>query len=96
MALVAFGICGLSEGSVATEYPQGIPELAKILEEGGGVYVHCSAGIHRRGMIVYGLVRSGVSRYWKEKSLGQTQVHYSKQWRRGRPDLGQSVCRQQA
>lgn len=32
--------------------------LARILEEGGGIYVHCSAGIHRTGMIVYGFLRS--------------------------------------
>jgi protein-tyrosine phosphatase len=33
-------------------------QLAAVVEAGGGVYVHCSAGIHRTGMVVYGFLRS--------------------------------------
>lgn len=38
-------------------------EVAGALRAGGGVYVHCSAGIHRTGMVTHGLLRSlGCSR----------------------------------
>ena len=33
-------------------------ELKKILAAGGRIFVHCAAGIHRTGMITYGLLRS--------------------------------------
>ena len=32
-------------------------QLKKELEAGGKIYIHCSAGIHRTGMIAYGLLR---------------------------------------
>jgi protein-tyrosine phosphatase len=34
-----------------------IYRLAKLLKEGNKIYIHCSAGIHRTGMISYGLLR---------------------------------------
>ncbi|MCR4440234.1 MAG: dual specificity protein phosphatase family protein [bacterium] len=47
-------------------------QLAKILDKGGGVYVHCSAGIHRTGMIVYGFLRSiGFSRSEAKDALSK-------------------------
>ena len=33
-------------------------KLKKILAAGGRIFVHCAAGIHRTGMIIYGLLRS--------------------------------------
>lgn len=32
-------------------------KLRDILNNGGKIYIHCSAGIHRTGMITYGLLR---------------------------------------
>ncbi len=32
-------------------------EMSKLLEEGGQIYIHCSAGIHRTGMISYAFLR---------------------------------------
>lgn len=32
-------------------------QLAALLEGSGQIYIHCSAGIHRTGMITYGLLR---------------------------------------
>ena len=32
-------------------------EIAKTLETGAGVYIHCSAGIHRTGMVAFALLR---------------------------------------
>jgi protein-tyrosine phosphatase len=31
--------------------------VGRLLDEGGAVYIHCSAGIHRTGMIGYALLR---------------------------------------
>ncbi len=32
-------------------------QLSELLDEGETIYIHCSAGIHRTGMISYGLLR---------------------------------------
>jgi protein-tyrosine phosphatase len=32
-------------------------QLQVILNAGGKIYIHCSAGIHRTGMVTYGLLR---------------------------------------
>lgn len=48
------------------KYPQGdvhdrllaaIPQISALLDEGASVLIHCSAGIHRTGMLAYGLLR---------------------------------------
>ncbi len=48
------------------KYPQGevherlvaaLPELARLLDEGAHLVIHCSAGLHRTGMVAYGLLR---------------------------------------
>ncbi|MDA8527965.1 tyrosine-protein phosphatase [Opitutaceae bacterium] len=36
----------------------GFTEIRTALEEGGSLYLHCSAGIHRTGMVSYALLRS--------------------------------------
>jgi len=42
---------------------QALPELSRLLDEGNSLLIHCSAGIHRTGMISYGLLRwRGVDR----------------------------------
>ena len=33
-------------------------QVAAVLRTGGRIFVHCSAGIHRTGMITYALLRS--------------------------------------
>lgn len=32
-------------------------KLSALLENGGKIYIHCSAGIHRTGMVTFGLLR---------------------------------------
>jgi protein-tyrosine phosphatase len=48
------------------KYPQGeiherlisaMPTLSKLLDGGKSLIIHCSAGIHRTGMVAYGLLR---------------------------------------
>ncbi len=34
-----------------------LPELSRLLDEGARIIIHCSAGIHRTGMVTYGLLR---------------------------------------
>ncbi|MEU9111442.1 tyrosine-protein phosphatase [Streptomyces sp. NPDC048483] len=36
-----------------------VRDLAGVLRDGGNVVVHCSAGIHRTGMVAYALLRAG-------------------------------------
>lgn len=31
--------------------------LSRLLDEGGSILIHCSAGIHRTGTVAYGLLR---------------------------------------
>jgi protein-tyrosine phosphatase len=48
------------------KYPQGevhdrlietLPRLSQLLDDGKSLLIHCSAGIHRTGMVAYGLLR---------------------------------------
>jgi len=34
-----------------------MPELSRLLDEGNSLLIHCSAGVHRTGMVAYGLLR---------------------------------------
>jgi protein-tyrosine phosphatase len=43
-------------GATATIRPV-VAELATLIGEGAGIFVHCSAGIHRTGMFGYALLR---------------------------------------
>lgn len=45
------------DGKALVEVKNSYQELAKLLEAGDKIYIHCSAGIHRTGMITYGLLR---------------------------------------
>jgi protein-tyrosine phosphatase len=36
---------------------QALPELSRLLDEGKSLLIHCSAGVHRTGMVTYGLLR---------------------------------------
>jgi protein-tyrosine phosphatase len=36
---------------------QAIHELSKLLDDGKSILIHCSAGVHRTGMVAYGLLR---------------------------------------
>lgn len=50
-------------GEVHERLLQAMPVLSRILDEGGSILIHCSAGIHRTGTVAYGLLRwRGVER----------------------------------
>ncbi len=45
------------QGEVHERLVQAIPTISRLLDEGASVLIHCSAGIHRTGMLGYGLLR---------------------------------------
>jgi protein-tyrosine phosphatase len=65
------------------DYPRGeiherlvnaIPQISALLDEGASVLIHCSAGIHRTGMLGYGLLRwRGLSQEEALEKIGQTR-----------------------
>jgi protein-tyrosine phosphatase len=51
------------EGSEDVLLRRGLPDLSGYLDTGSALLLHCSAGIHRTGMVTYGLLRwRGVAR----------------------------------
>ncbi|RYY36154.1 MAG: hypothetical protein EOP46_07490 [Sphingobacteriaceae bacterium] len=50
-------------------------QMQNILKNSGGIYIHCSAGIHRTGMITYGFLRHiGQSKSEALQTLMQLRV----------------------
>jgi protein-tyrosine phosphatase len=45
------------EGEVHERLIQAMPQLSQLIDEGGSLLIHCSAGIHRTGTVAYGLLR---------------------------------------
>jgi predicted protein tyrosine phosphatase len=51
-------------------------ELSRLLDSGAAMLIHCSAGIHRTGMVAYALLRSrGLSRDDALGALGAARRH---------------------
>lgn len=63
----------ISDPAIAPQLKKSIESLTSLLEdEGTSLYIHCSAGIHRTGMIAYGiLLASGHSKSEAHNLLGQ-------------------------
>ena len=54
----------------------GLGELSRLLDAGAAMLIHCSAGIHRTGMVAYALLRSrGLSRDDALCALGAARRH---------------------
>jgi hypothetical protein len=63
-------------GALHTRATQMLEQIAARLAGGASVLVHCSAGIHRTGMISYGLLRSlGFEAAEALASLGRMRTH---------------------
>ncbi len=45
------------EGEVDARLRAALPEISRLLDQGAHIVIHCSAGIHRTGMVAYGLLR---------------------------------------
>lgn len=45
------------EGEVHDRLIEAMPKLSRLLDEGNSILIHCSAGIHRTGLVAYALLR---------------------------------------
>ena len=45
------------EGEVHERLLSAMPQLAQLLDNNKSILIHCSAGIHRTGLVAYGLLR---------------------------------------
>ncbi|NVJ46008.1 MAG: dual specificity protein phosphatase family protein [Cytophagia bacterium] len=88
-----------SAGSPAQERWQELVDLFKemesILKDGGKIYVHCSAGIHRTGMITFAFLRFiGLSIEEAETKLTELRPTTSEDVGEDRMEWGSSVLSQ--
>lgn len=67
-------------------------EMKNILEDGGKIYIHCSAGIHRTGMITFAFLRFiGLSREEAQAKLAELRPTTSDGVGEDRMEWGNSV-----
>lgn len=60
------------EGEVHDRLLAALPVLSQLLDEGKSLLIHCSAGIHRTGMVAYGLLRwRGMGREEALETIGK-------------------------
>ena len=45
------------EGEVHEQLLDAMPRLSQLLDDGNSLLIHCSAGVHRTGMVAYALLR---------------------------------------
>ena len=59
------------EGDVHQLLLESLPRLSQQLDDGNSILIHCSAGIHRTGMVAYALLRwRGMNREQAMKLIG--------------------------
>jgi predicted protein tyrosine phosphatase len=64
----------VGEARVALE--AGLDELSRLLDGGASLLIHCSAGIHRTGMVAYALLRlRGLSGDEALEAIGRSREH---------------------
>jgi protein-tyrosine phosphatase len=62
-------------GKIHEQFIQAMPQLSQLLDEGGSLLIHCSAGIHRTGTVAYGLLRwRGVERDEAMRIIGEIRI----------------------
>jgi protein-tyrosine phosphatase len=62
-------------GKIHERLIQAMPQLSQLLDEGGSILIHCSAGIHRTGTVAYGLLRwRGVERDEAMRIIGEIRI----------------------
>ncbi len=64
------------EGEVKDQIAEKLPELSSLLDQGKSILIHCSAGIHRTGMVALALLRwRGFSEEQALKLIAQMRMH---------------------
>ena len=59
------------EGEVHQRLLETLPRLSQLLDDGNSILIHCSAGIHRTGLVAYALLRwRGMNREQAIKLIG--------------------------
>ena len=82
------------EGSVAESVLSVLPTLAERLGAGRSVLIHCSAGIHRTGMVAYALLRwFGHDEEPALALIGQMRAHTREGLQRKQIDWGNVTVR---
>ena len=63
------------QGEVNERLVAAIPQISALLDEGASVLIHCAAGIHRTGMLAYGLLRwRGLGPQEALEKIGQSRM----------------------
>lgn len=63
-------------GDAHARVVQSIEEMSRLVDAGGSLLIHCAAGIHRTGMIAYGLLRwRGLAPDVALERLGAMRAH---------------------
>lgn len=61
-------------GEIHKRLIEAMPQLSQVLDEGGSILIHCSAGVHRTGTVAYGLLRwRGIERNEAMRIIGKTR-----------------------
>jgi hypothetical protein len=64
------------EGDARRALEDGLGGVSAILDGGGSVLIHCSAGIHRTGMVAFALLRQrGLGRDEALAAIGEARAH---------------------
>lgn len=82
------------EGEVHQLLFDALPRLSQLLDDGNSILIHCSAGIHRTGMVAYALLRwRGMNREQAMKLIGEVRIETAEGMLEKRMRWGDEIAR---
>jgi len=82
-------------GEIHKRLIEAMPQLSQVLDEGGSILIHCSAGVHRTGTVAYGLLRwRGIERNEAMRIIGDTRMETAEGMMEKRMRWGDENARQ--